>query len=70
MKTFAQDAGIISPDTMEFYLKKRRSIRHYLKEPVPKEKILDILGISEYAASGMNGQTVEWLVVYDVKRSK
>lgn len=63
-----KDAGIISSDTMEFYLKKRRSIRHFLNDPVPREKILDILGIGQYAASGMNGQPVEWLVVYDTEK--
>ncbi len=65
-----KDAGIISPDEMEFYIKKRRSIRHYLKEPVPREKIIDVLGISQYAASGMNCQPVEWLVVHDTEKVK
>jgi nitroreductase len=62
------EAGTISPETMEFYLKKRRSIRHYLSDPVPKEEILKILDIARYAASGMNGQPVEWIVVHDPKK--
>jgi nitroreductase/NAD-dependent dihydropyrimidine dehydrogenase PreA subunit len=62
------DAGTVSPETMEFYLKKRRSIRHFLADSVPREKILKILDISRYAASGMNGQTVEWIVVHDPKK--
>ena len=63
-----QDAGIISAETMEFYLKKRRSIRHFLSDPVPKEKIINILDISRYAASGMNGQPLEWIVVQNPEK--
>lgn len=63
-----QDAGIISPETMEFYLKKRRSIRHFLSDPVPKEKIINILDISRYAASGMNGQPLEWIVIHNPEK--
>ena len=47
------------------YIKKRRSVRHFTKEPVPKEKILKILDIARYAASGGNGQPVQWRIVYD-----
>lgn len=60
-----ESAGIISPEDLEFYLKKRRSVRHYTTDPVPKEKILEVLDIARYAASGTNGQPVEWLVIHD-----
>ena len=63
-------AGAISSDDMEFYLKKRRSVRHFTKDAVPKEKILEILDIVRYAASGGNGQPVHWIVVHDPKRVK
>ncbi|GAB6285595.1 MAG: nitroreductase family protein [Methanoregula sp.] len=63
-------AGTISPDDMAFFLKKRRSVRHFTKDPVPKEKILEILDIARYAASGSNGQPVQWLVVHDPKKVK
>jgi nitroreductase len=55
---------------MTFYLKKRRSVRHFTKDTVPKEKILEILDIVRYAASGGNGQPVQWIVVHDQKRVK
>jgi len=61
-------AGTISPENMAFYLKKRRSVREFTTDPVPKEKILEVLDIARYAASGSNGQPVEWLVVHDPKR--
>ena len=62
--------GIIPADDMEMYLKKRRSVRHFTKEPVPREKILTLLDIARYAASGGNGQPVEWIVVHDPEKVK
>jgi nitroreductase/NAD-dependent dihydropyrimidine dehydrogenase PreA subunit len=61
-------AGTISSDDMAFYLKKRRSVRHFTRDPVSKEKIEQVLDIARYAASGSNGQPVQWLVVHDPKR--
>jgi nitroreductase/NAD-dependent dihydropyrimidine dehydrogenase PreA subunit len=63
-------AGTISPEDMAFYLKKRRSVRHYSEDPVPREKILELLDVARYAASGGNGQPVEWIVVHDPERVK
>jgi ferredoxin len=51
-------AGMISPDDMAHYLKKRRSVRHFINDPVPKAKIEQVLDIARYAASGGNGQPV------------
>ena len=62
------DAGIISQEEIGFYLRKRRSVRHYTKEPVPRKKILEVLDIARYAASGTNGQPVQWLVVHDPEK--
>ena len=59
------DAGVIVPEDLGVYLKKRRSVRHFTRDPVPKDKILEILDIARYAASGGNRQAVQWLVVYD-----
>jgi nitroreductase/NAD-dependent dihydropyrimidine dehydrogenase PreA subunit len=64
------DTGTISPENIGFYLKKRRSIRHFTGEPVPKEKILEVLDIARYAASGGNGQPVQWLVIHDSEKVK
>ena len=63
-------AGNLSRGDLGIYLKKRRSIRHYRKEPVPQEEILQILDVARYAPSGGNGQPVEWLVVYDREKVK
>ena len=65
-----EGAGEISPERIAFYLKKRRSIRHFTADPVPREKILAILEVASYAASGGNSQPVQWLVVHDPQRVK
>lgn len=62
------DAGTIVPEDIGYYLKKRRSVRHFTKDPVPKETILEVLDIARYAASGGNGQPVQWLVVHDPEK--
>ncbi len=63
-------AGNVAPDDMGNYLRKRRSVRHYKKDPVPKEKILELLDIARYAASAGNGQPVEWIVIHDPEEVK
>jgi nitroreductase len=45
-------------------------VRHFTRESVPREKILEILDIASYAASGGNGQPVEWLIVHDPDKVK
>lgn len=61
-------AGTIAPEEMGYYLKKRRSVRRYTSDPVPKETILELLDIARYAASAGNGQPVEWAVIHDPKK--
>jgi len=61
-------AGTLSPDNLVPYLKKRRTMRRFTQSPVPKETILAILDVARYAASGSNGQPVQWLVVHDSKQ--
>jgi len=61
-------AGTISQVDIKYYLKKRRSVRHFTRDPVPREKILEVLDIARYAASGTNGQPVQWLVVHDPEK--
>ncbi len=57
--------GTISPEDIALYLKKRRSVRNFTRDPVPRETILKVLDIARYAASGGNSQPVQWLVVHD-----
>ena len=50
--TLPAGTGTISPEDLGVYLKKRRSVRHFTREPVPREKILQILDIARYASFG------------------
>ncbi|MDO9326857.1 MAG: nitroreductase family protein [Methanoregula sp.] len=63
-------AGMITAEEMAYYLKRRRSVRHFTSDPVPKAKIEQVLDIARYAASGGNGQPVQWLVVHDPAKVK
>lgn len=58
-------AGTVSQKDLGIYIRRRRSVRHYKKEPVARETIVELLDIARYAASGGNGQPVQWLVVHD-----
>ena len=56
-------AGSLSPSDLIPYLKKRRSIRRFTPDPIPRDQILSLLDAARYAASGGNGQPVQWLVL-------
>lgn len=61
-------SGTISPDDLGMYMRKRRSVRNYTNDPVSKDTIMDLLDIARYAASGGNGQPVEWIVIHNPKK--
>lgn len=54
-----------SPDPSEsaLFLRSRRSIRSYKNEPVPREKMLELLNIARFAPSGHNSQGISYLIV-------
>ena len=52
-------------DRVKQYLRMRRSIRGYIKKPVEKEKILELLDVARWAPSGANRQVIRWLVIND-----
>jgi nitroreductase len=54
-----------TPSVVEHLLKGRRSIRVYEHEPVERATLEKVLDIARYAPTGMNSQSVEWLVIYD-----
>jgi nitroreductase/NAD-dependent dihydropyrimidine dehydrogenase PreA subunit len=53
-------------DRVKQYLVSRRSIRGYIKKPVEKEKILQLLDVARFAPNGANRQVVRWLVINDL----
>jgi len=44
-------------------IRKRRSVREYTGDPVPKEDILKILKAAQWAPSGYNRQPWEFIVI-------
>ena len=52
-------------DRVRQYLISRRSIRGFIKKPVEKEKILQLLDIARFAPNGANRQLIQWLVIND-----
>jgi nitroreductase/NAD-dependent dihydropyrimidine dehydrogenase PreA subunit len=52
-------------DRVNQFLKARRSIRGFIKKPVEKEKILQLLDIARYAPNGANRQVIKWIVIND-----
>jgi nitroreductase len=59
-----------TPPVVEQLIKGRRSIRRYRSEAVERSVLSAVLDIARYAPTGMNSQTVEWLVVYDREEVK
>jgi len=51
----------------ELFLRSRRSIRTYLKKPVPKDVLEKVLAIASAAPTGSNRQPVKWLVFHERK---
>lgn len=53
----------IDPETAAVFLRSRRSIRCYKKEPLPRELVLHLLEIARFAPSGHNSQGISYLIV-------
>ena len=52
-------------DKVKQFLMTRRSIRTYIKKPIEKEKVEQLLDISRFAPNGANRQVIHWVVVND-----
>lgn len=57
-----------SPETLQLLFRERRSIRHYTKEPVPKELLAEVLEAGRYAPTGRNSQNVNYIVLTSPER--
>jgi nitroreductase/NAD-dependent dihydropyrimidine dehydrogenase PreA subunit len=47
------------------YLISRRSVRCYIRKPVEKDKLLQLLDVARFAPNGSNRQVIRWIVVND-----
>lgn len=57
-----------SPEVVEQFLKKRRSIRTFEDKPLPREILERLVDTARWAHSAVNTQPVRWTVVYDTSR--
>lgn len=55
-------------DRVRQYLISRRSVRTYIRKPIEKEKVLQLLDIARYAPNGANRQLIRWMVINDQER--
>ncbi|MGE4559931.1 MAG: nitroreductase family protein [Desulfobulbus sp.] len=53
----------LSPDQCEHFLRARRSIRVYKKQPVDRDTLRQLIEMARYAPTGINSQGVRWLVI-------
>jgi nitroreductase/NAD-dependent dihydropyrimidine dehydrogenase PreA subunit len=53
----------LSAEHCEQFLRARRSIRVYRKQPVEQEKLARLIDMARYAPSGINSQGARWLVI-------
>jgi nitroreductase/NAD-dependent dihydropyrimidine dehydrogenase PreA subunit len=56
-------------DKVKQYLTSRRSVRTFIKKPIEKEKIEQLLDIARFAPNGGNRQVVKWIVVNDASKA-
>ena len=56
-------AGITDPVLAAQFLRSRRSIRLYKKQPVPREKLLQLADIARFAPTGSNSQGISYRVI-------
>lgn len=62
-KLSPKTAGVIAPETLQTFLRRRRSIRLYRKKPVSRETIAEVIEAGRYAPTGGNRQNVRYLVL-------
>ena len=60
-----QAGWIRHPERVEHYIRARRSIRAYKKEPVDREELAKLIDIARFAPTGGNAQPVRWMIIHD-----
>ncbi|MHB8065589.1 MAG: nitroreductase family protein, partial [Ruminiclostridium sp.] len=60
---YNKDTFKIEPDQLLNFIKFRRSVRQFKKQPVEEEKLLNIIEAGRYTATGSNSQNVSYFVV-------
>lgn len=55
-------------DRVQQYLKMRRSVRGYIRKPLEREKVVQLLDVARWAPNGANRQVIRWLVINDLAK--
>ena len=56
-------ASLPDAGQLAHFLRSRRSVRRYKKEPLDRETLARIIDVARYAPSGHNYQPVQWMVI-------
>jgi len=59
----------ITTEQLKLLFQRRRSVRWYLSEPVPQEKIVEAVNLASLAPSACNRQPYEFYVINDIKNA-
>lgn len=62
-QTELKDFSKLNEQQAEYFLRSRRSIRHYLEKPVSKEKLTKLIDIARLAPTASNSQGISFVVV-------
>lgn len=63
VKDYKQKDFIIEPEQLLNFIKFRRSVRQFKKEPIEDEKLIKIIEAGRFTATGSNRQDVSYIVV-------
>jgi nitroreductase/NAD-dependent dihydropyrimidine dehydrogenase PreA subunit len=60
-----EETLIPTPPQVEQFLRARRSVRAFARQPLDREQIVRLIDTARFAPSGHNLQPVHWRVIYD-----
>jgi nitroreductase/NAD-dependent dihydropyrimidine dehydrogenase PreA subunit len=61
----AAEEAEIAPGKLAAYLRMRRSVRKFRQAPADRGTIAELMDVVRYAPTGINTQSLHWLVVHD-----
>jgi nitroreductase/NAD-dependent dihydropyrimidine dehydrogenase PreA subunit len=61
--TAKHQKSLPSPDSLQFLLRSRRSVRRYKKKPISRKHMSRILEAGRYTPTGANNQAIQYIVI-------
>lgn len=65
---FKEELSSIPPEHLANHIRRRRSIRHYENKVIDKKSLENLMDIVRFAPTGINAQSVNWLIVYNSEK--